>query len=272
MQPEEQLGGWRAKAQEIIFESDTRAGKAFDIGLILAIMVSVAVVMMESVETLEARFGPFLRAAEWAFTGLFTIEYVLRLLCVSRPMRYARSFFGVVDLVAVLPTYLSIFLPGAQYALVVRTLRILRIFRVLKLAHHLAETEILVRALVLSRRKITVFLFVVFTLVVILGSLMYLIEGREHGFTSIPRGVYWAIVTLTTVGYGDISPQTALGQALASAVMVLGFSIIAVPTGIITAELTRAVQSGVSGQACPHCACEGHTTDAVFCRLCGGRL
>ena len=272
MQAEEQLGGWRAKAHEIIFESDTRAGKAFDIALILAIMVSVAVVMIESVEALNARFGTVLRAAEWTFTGLFTIEYLLRLLCVGRPMRYARSFFGVVDLVAVLPTYLSIFLPGAQYALVVRTLRILRIFRVLKLAHHLSETQVLVRALLLSRRKITVFLFVVFTLVVILGSLMYLIEGREHGFTSIPRSVYWAVVTLTTVGYGDISPQTGLGQALASVVMVLGFSIIAVPTGIVTAELTRALRSGVSGQACPQCASEGHATDAAYCRLCGGRL
>jgi voltage-gated potassium channel len=272
MQAEEQLGGWRASAHEIIFESDTKAGKAFDVALILAIVISVGIVMIESVEGLGARYGHALRIAEWTFTILFTFEYILRLICVGKPMRYARSFFGVVDLIAILPTYLSIFVPGAQYALVVRSLRILRIFRVLKLAHHLSETEVLVRALVQSRRKITVFLFAVFTLVVILGSLMYLIEGREHGFTSIPRGIYWAIVTLTTVGYGDISPETGLGQALASIVMVLGFAIIAIPTGIVTAELARGSAPAVSGQACPECAAEGHAIDAVHCRICGEKL
>lgn len=272
MRTEQPVGGWRAKAHEIIFESDTRAGKAFDVALILAILSSVAVVMLESVEAQRARFGPTLRAAEWTFTILFTVEYVLRLFCVGRPARYALSFFGVVDLLAIVPTYLSVLVPGAQYAIVVRTLRILRIFRVLKLGHHLSETELLVRALVRSRRKITVFLFAVFTLVVILGSLMYLVEGREHGFTSIPRGVYWAIVTLTTVGYGDISPQTGLGQALAAGVMVLGFAIIAVPTGIVTAELARPPGEAVSGQACPQCACEGHAADAAYCRRCGAGL
>ncbi|MEM7310991.1 MAG: ion transporter [Planctomycetota bacterium] len=267
------LTGWRARGHEVIFESDTPAGKAFDVALIAAIVASTAAVMLESVAAVSERHGALLQALEWAFTVIFTVEYGLRLLCVGRPARYARSFFGVVDLLAILPTYLSLIVPGAQYLLVIRTLRILRVFRILKLVHYLHEIETLSRALRASMRKIFVFVFAVLVLVVILGSLMYLIEGPEHGFTSIPRGVYWAIVTLTTVGYGDISPQTATGQTLASFIMILGYGIIAVPTGIVTAELTHAgAVRPVSGQACPQCSAEGHDADAVHCKFCGARL
>lgn len=272
----ERPGGWRAALHEVIFESDTPSGRRFDVVLIAAILLSVAVVMLESTAAARAAYGEALRAAEWFFTILFTVEYGLRLASVGRPGKYASSFFGIVDLLAVLPTYLSLLMPGAQYLLVIRVLRILRIFRVLKLAQYLREAEVLVRALRASRRKIVVFIATVLTLVTILGSLMYLVEGPEHGFTSIPAGIYWAIVTLTTVGYGDISPQTPLGQALASFIMILGYGIIAVPTGIVTAELTRAALPGaavtgasVSGQACPACGAEGHAPGAVYCNRCG---
>ena len=209
---------------------------------------------------------------EWTFTIFFTVEYVLRLVCVGRPLRYARSFFGVVDLLAILPTYVAIFIPGVHYLVVIRAVRILRVFRVLKLATYMAEVEVMMRAIRSSVRKILVFAYAVVTLTVILGSVMYLIEGPENGFTSIPRGVYWAIVTLTTVGYGDISPQTPPGQALASVVMIMGYGIIAVPTGIVTAEMTLAVRASISGQACPDCSAEGHDTDAAHCKFCGSRL
>ncbi|MBC8327835.1 MAG: ion transporter [Planctomycetes bacterium] len=261
---------WRRRLYVVIFGSDTPAGKAFDVGLILAILASVAVVMVESVGAYRLEFGPALRRAEWGFTLLFTAEYLLRLMCVPSAGRYARSFFGVVDLLAILPTYASAVIPGAQYLLVVRVLRILRVFRVLKLAHHLAEAEVLSRALYSSRRKITVFLFTVFVMVVLMGSLMYLIEGEEHGFTSIPRSVYWAIVTLTTVGYGDISPQTGAGQALAAVVMVMGYAIIAVPTGIMTVELTAAARA--SRRSCEACGLQDHDRDARYCKRCGARM
>ncbi len=264
--------GWRSRAQVIIFESDTPAGRAFDVLLIISIVLSIFVVMLESVSEIEARHGPALRAAEWFFTGLFTIEYLLRLGCVGRPASYARSFFGVVDLLAILPTYASVLIPGAQAMLVIRTVRILRVFRVLKLATYVRESEVLMRALVASRHKIEVFLFTVLTLVVVFGSLMYLIEGPENGITSIPRGVYWAIVTMTTVGYGDISPQTDIGQAVAAVIMILGYGIIAVPTGIVSAELSRGAPTAVSGQSCPSCSAEGHRFDAVYCRMCGARM
>jgi len=262
---------WRVRLHEVIFESDTPAGKAFDVALIATIIASTGVVMLESVASIGEQYGHTLRVLEWAFTLAFTVEYVLRLVCVGRPARYARSFFGIIDVLAILPTYVSLFLPGARYLVVIRTLRIVRVFRVLKLVHYLTEMDQLKRALASSRRKILVFIIAVLATVSILGSFMYLIEGPDHGFTSIPRGVYWAIVTLTTVGYGDISPGTAPGQALAACIMILGYGIIAVPTGIVTSELTRAALS-VSGQACRECSAEGHDSDAVHCKYCGARL
>ena len=264
------LSGWRLRLQEIIFESDTLAGKWFDVLLIVSISLSVLVVMLDSVATIERQHGDLLLIAEWSFTILFTIEYLMRLICVGRPLAYAYSLFGIVDLLSILPTYLSLFLPGTHYLVVIRILRVLRIFRVLKLVQYISESRLLIQALYSSRRKITVFLLAVLTLVVILGSLMYVIEGEEHGFTSIPRSIYWAIVTLTTVGYGDISPQTALGQTLSAIVMILGYSIIAVPTGIISAELTQAISS--RSAICPKCSLDGHDSDARFCKNCGAEI
>ncbi len=263
---------WKAVLHEVIFEADTTAGKLFDIILIAAILISVLAVMLDSVGAIHEKYGPALNVIEWVMTVLFTIEYVLRFSCVGRPMRYATSFFGIVDLLAILPTYLSLLLPGSQYMLVIRILRVLRIFRVFKLAQYLGEAKLLTQALKASGRKIIVFIVTVLSLVVIFGSLMYLIEGTENGFTSIPRSVYWAIVTLTTVGYGDISPATNLGQALASVIMIMGYGIIAVPTGIVTAELTRAADKKITTQACPECSAEGHDADAAFCKYCGSRL
>lgn len=257
---------------EVIFEADTTAGKLFDIILILSIIASIIVVMLDSVATVQQRHGLLLTMLEWTFTLLFTVEYLLRLLSVGRPVLYARSFFGIVDLLAILPTYLSIVIPGSQYFLVIRSLRVLRIFRVLKLVQFLSAAQVLMQALRASFRKIAVFLFAVLTLVLIFGSVMYVIEGAENGFTSIPTSIYWAIVTLTTVGYGDISPQTAVGQALAAIVMILGYSIIAVPTGIVGVELAQAFKQQVSTQACPQCSAEGHDVDAEFCKYCGARL
>jgi voltage-gated potassium channel len=262
----------RTTLHEIIFEADTPAGKIFDILLIVSIVLSVIMVMLDSVRDIRLSYGGILNAGEWFFTLLFTIEYILRLFSVGRPIAYATSFFGVVDLMAVLPTYLSIFFPGTQYLLVIRILRVLRIFRVLKLVQYINEARLLSHALRASQRKITVFLFTVLTLVVIFGSLMYLIEDLESGFTSIPRSVYWAVVTLTTVGYGDISPQTGLGQAISAVIMIIGYGIIAVPTGIVTAELTQIYKKDVSTQACPQCSADGHDIDARHCKYCGAVL
>jgi voltage-gated potassium channel len=263
----------RGRLHRVVFESDTAAGRAFDVAVIALILLSVVAVNLETIGGLPAGTYRALRATEWALTLLFTVEYVLRLVAVRRPLAYARSFFGVVDLLALLPTYVSLLVPGTQVLLVVRILRLLRVFRVLKLTRFLTEARVLGSALRASSRKIAVFLLVVSTVVVVVGALMYAIEGAEHGFTSMPRSMYWAIVTLTTVGYGDISPKTPLGQALASLVMILGYGIIAVPTGIVTAELTAgAREKGISGQACPACAAEGHDVDARFCRRCGAPL
>jgi voltage-gated potassium channel len=264
---------WRERMRVVIFEADTPAGKAFDVGLFLAIVLSVSLVMIESVAPLRARYGRGIDIAEWTFTLLFTIEYALRLMSVRRPSRYARSFFGIVDLLAIVPTYLSALVPGAESLLVIRGLRLLRIFRVFKLGRFLGEAGVLSRALISSRHKITVFLGTVLILVTILGAAMYLIEGEENGFTSIPKSVYWAIVTMTTVGYGDLVPQTLAGKTLASMVMVLGYSIIAVPTGIVTAEIVEnAVGSRVSTRCCPACTSEGHVAEARFCKDCGAPL
>ena len=265
--------GRRARLHEIIFEADTRAGRLFDLVLIWLILLSVATVILESVRGVRTRYGELLFALEWFFTVLFTIEYMLRLLSVRRPLRYATSFFGIVDLLAIIPTYLSIFVPGSHYLLVIRILRLLRVFRLLKLSEYVAEADTLRLALRASRRKISVFLSAVLLLVVIIGALMYVIEGEAHGFTSIPLSIYWAIVTLTTVGYGDLSPQTPVGQILASVVMIVGYGIIAVPTGIVTAELAQAArQQKITRQSCSSCAAEGHDPDALHCKYCGAIL
>jgi voltage-gated potassium channel len=263
--------GWRARLHEVIFESDTRAGRAFDIALLLAVLVSVLAVLLESVADIRARHGPLLRAIEWILTLAFTIEYVLRLLAVDRPLRYAVSFFGIVDLLAIAPTYLAVVVPQTQSFMVVRAIRLLRVFRVFKLAQLLSEAQVLVTALRASRRKITVFVGGLVTVVVIVGALMYVIEGEAHGFTSIPISMYWAVVTMTTVGYGDIAPRTPLGQFLASLLMILGYGVIAVPTGIVSVELAQASR-GVSRQACPACGAEGHDVDAAHCKYCGAAL
>ncbi len=263
---------WRARLHEIIFEADTAAGKAFDVALLWGIVLSVIAVLLESVADIEKDYGAYLRAAEWVFTVLFTAEYVLRLLIVRKPHKYALSFFGVIDLLAIIPTYVSIFVAGPQYLVVLRAVRLLRVFRVLKLARYLGEARILAAALKASQARITVFLGAVITLVLIIGSVMYLIEGEASGFTSIPRSMYWAIVTLTTVGYGDITPQTVVGQFLAAIVMIMGYGIIAVPTGIVSVELAKTSESPVSTQACPDCGAEGHDADAVHCKYCGAKL
>ncbi len=263
---------WRDKIHEVIFEADTPSGKIFDEALISLIVLSVLAVMLESVASINEQYGKQIRIAEWFFTIAFTIEYILRIISVDHPLKYARSFFGLVDLLAIIPTYLSLLIPGTQFLLVIRLLRILRVFRVLKLAKYIAEANVLTQALRASRQKITIFLFTVITLAVILGSLMYFIENDSDGFTSIPRSVYWAIVTLTTVGYGDISPQTPLGQALASVVMILGYGILAVPTGIVSVEIARADKAPMSTRSCRACSLEGHDHNAKFCKYCGEGL
>ncbi len=265
--------GRRARLHEIIFEADTRAGRVFDLTLIWLILLSVATVLLESIRGVRAQYGGLLHSLEWLFTLLFTVEYLLRLVSVRRPWRYATSFFGIVDLLAIIPTYLSIFIPGSQYLLVIRILRLLRVFRLLKLSEYVTEADTLRLALRASRRKISVFLSAVILLVVIIGSLMYVVEGEEHGFTSIPLSIYWAIVTLTTVGYGDLSPRTPFGQILASVVMIIGYGIIAVPTGIVTVVLAQAArQRKVTSQSCPVCSAEGHDPDALHCKYCGAHL
>jgi voltage-gated potassium channel len=269
-----EIAPWRERLRVIIFEADTPAGKRFDVALLIAIVLSVLAVMLDSVAPIRATYGWELDVAEWVFTILFTLEYALRLVCVPIPSHYARSFFGVVDLLAILPTYVSILLPGAEHLLVIRGLRLLRIFRVFKLGRFLGEASILRKALTDSRHKVTVFLGTIAILVTLLGTAMYLIEGEENGFTSIPISVYWAVVTLTTVGYGDLAPQTVMGKALATVVMILGYSIIAVPTGIVTAEIVESTVAArrVTTRCCPSCMAEGHDADARFCKECGASL
>ena len=262
----------REKLHEVIFEADTPAGKWFDLLLMVCIGVSVTLVMLDSVASIHQSWGELLYHWEWFFTILFTVEYILRLISVKRPLLYATSFFGIVDLVAILPTYFSVLFPGSQYLLVIRILRVLRIFRVFKLVQYLSEAKLLIQALRASRRKITVFIFTVFTLVIIFGCLMYLLEDPADGFTSIPRSIYWAIVTLTTVGYGDISPKTGVGQAVSAIIMIIGYAIIAVPTGIVTVELSHAFHKKLTTQACPTCSAEGHDSDAKHCKFCGAKL
>lgn len=252
----------------VIFAADTPAGKRFDVLLFVAIMISVGLTMLSSVKAIRAEYGTLLLALNAGFTFLFTVEYALRLYCARKPLRYARSFFGMVDLLSVLPFYMGLLVPSTRVLDVIKVLRMLRIFRVLKMAQYVGEADLLMNALTASRRKIGIFVVAVLSIVVILGSLMYVIEGEANGFTSIPRAVYWAIVTLTTVGYGDISPQTPLGQALAACIMIIGYSIIAVPTGIITAELGKQKNA----RNCPACKHAAHDVTASFCSRCGASL
>ena len=259
------------KLYDIIFESDTPAGKRFDLVLIASIILSVCVVLLDSIEYYNQKYGDFLYLFEWFFTIIFTLEYLLRIYCIKRKFLYMKSFFGIIDFLSIIPTYISIFMPASRYLSVIRVLRVLRIFRILKLMLYIGEANLIIDALKSSRRKITVFMIFILTLVIIIGCVMYLIEGEVNGFTSIPRSMYWAIVTITTVGYGDISPQTDLGRFIASIAMILGYATIAVPTGIISAEY-NSMQKKFNNTVCPDCSSEDHEDDSNFCKDCGAQL
>jgi voltage-gated potassium channel len=265
--------GWRARWYVIIFEAETRAGRLFDLTLLGAILASVLVVMLDSLPSVSGRAGTVFTVLEWLFTLLFTAEYVMRILVVRRPWRYVLSFYGVIDFISILPTWLAIFVPELAYLLDVRLLRLLRIFRILKITVYFEEAQILLRALLNARHKIFVFLGTVFIITIILGTVMYVVEGPQHGFTSIPVSMYWAVVTLTTTGFGDLVPRTPLGQFITSMTILLGYSIIAFPTGIIGAELVSTMrQSSSSPRTCTHCGTDGHDADAAFCKRCGTKL
>jgi len=263
----------RQRLYTIIFYTDTPAGQRFDRYLLLVILASLVVVMLDSIDSIHSQYATQMAIIEWGFTALFAIEYCVRLYCSPKPLRYAFSFFGLIDLLAILPGILVLFYDDAQYLLIIRIIRMLRVFRVLKLSPYLRQANFLLTALRGSRQKIIVFFACIVTLVTVFGTLMYVIEGPVHGFTSIPKGIYWAVVTLTTVGFGDIVPKTPLGQALSTLVMITGYSIIAVPTGIFTAELANAMRGGEQhGHDCPVCAKNTHEHDAAFCSRCGNPL
>ncbi len=263
---------WKEKLHEVIYEADTPAGKLFDVVLLIAIIASIVLVMLESVPSIGKEHGELLNISEWIITILFTIEYIVRIISIKKPSKYIFSFYGVIDLLSTLPKYLAIFFTGTHSLVALRALRLLRVFRILKLARFIGESNNFMKALRASKAKIAVFLFFVLILCVILGTVMYLIEGGENGFTSIPRSVYWAIVTLTTVGYGDIAPHTPFGQFVASIIMILGYGIIAVPTGIVSSEMVKVNDIDLNTQSCPSCSYEGHNDSAVFCNQCGGKL
>lgn len=270
---EEGTQSWQRKVHEVIYEADTPAGKFFDVVLLWLILISVLLVMLESVVELDAKYHDLFDKAEWVVTILFTFEYIARLVSVKKPWQYMKSFYGVIDLLSTLPKYLSLFVVGSQAFVAIRALRLLRIFRILKLHHYMGESQRLLSALRASRRKISVFMFAILILCVILGTVMYMVEGGDSGFTSIPRSIYWAIVTLTTVGYGDIAPQSMLGQFIASVIMILGYGIIAIPTGIVTSEIVRDEKNKeVSTQACEHCSAENHHYKAKYCYNCSELL
>ena len=263
----------RDRLRIIIFEADTAAGRRFDVALIALILLSVLTVMLDSAPQIHAEYGQWLYVAEWTFTLLFTVEYLTRLWCIEHSWNYAKSFYGLVDLLSVLPTYISLWLPGTQFFLAIRILRVLRVFRVLRMVRYVGEAELIAQALAASRRKIIVFIASVLALMVIFGSLMYLVEGGSNpAFASIPHSIYWAVTTMTTVGYGDITPSTPLGQSLASLIMIMGYGIIAVPTGIVTLELNEANRRQANTRTCADCAAEGHAREANYCWRCGAAL
>ncbi len=266
------MNKWKIRLHEIIFEADTPGGKFFDVVLLAAILLSVIAVIIESVESFNLKYEKLLQTIEWVFTILFSIEYLVRIYVTKKPKTYILSFYGIIDLLSILPTYLGLIFVGGQSLLVIRTIRLLRVFRIFKLARFIGEGRHLAMALKASRPKIVVFLGAVMALVIIMGTAMYLVEGGQNGFTSIPAGIYWAIVTLTTVGYGDIAPSTPLGQMVASMVMIMGYAIIAVPTGILTVELSKASQTSINTQVCEECGFDNHDDDAKFCKRCGDDL
>ncbi len=268
----DKLSPWQLKLNEIIFGVETPAGRAFDIALLIAIILSISAVMLESVVEIREQWGAQLLIAEWAFTFLFTLEYIFRIACVQHRMRYVRSFYGIIDLLSILPTFLGIFISSSHSLVVLRALRLIRIFRILKVVHCMREAELLWVALKATINKTTVFMVVVMAIVLIMGSTMYLIEGEESGFTSIPKSVYWAIVTITTVGYGDIAPQSALGQTLAAIVMLLGYGIIIVPTGMFSVEVINASKGPAKKVLCNCCQLSEHEFDALYCKRCGTKL
>jgi voltage-gated potassium channel len=268
------LRPWQEKMHEIIYEADTPAGKLFDLLLLFLIVISIVAVMLESIKGINIKYGEQLNTLEWIITALFTLEFVARISCIAKPMKYVLSFYGIVDILSILPSYIGIFVAGNHSSLsVIRSLRLLRIFRILKLARYIGEANLLIKSLKASRPKILIFMFFVLSVTFILGTVMYIVESEESGFTSIPMSIYWAIVTLTTVGYGDIAPATALGQAIASFIMITGYAVIAVPTGIVSAEIAKIDRnSSISTQACPSCSLEGHDSDALHCKYCGVNL
>ena len=269
----QQYTNWRSRLHEIIYESNTKAGKAFDVSLLVLIVASILIVMLDSIEAYRNNYGEIFLALEWVFTIIFTLEYLLRLISIKRPWKYVFSFLGIIDLLAIIPAYLSLFFVGAQTLLVFRALRLLRIFRIFKLNHFISEMRFLGAAVQGSLRKISIFMMIVLMLVIILGSLMYLVEAGLHGFSNIPESIYWSIVTITTVGYGDISPVTPLGKFIASFIMMKGYVIIALPTGIVTTEMALASKrTEQKHEVCPKCGKEGHDADADFCKKCGERL
>ncbi|NEW78889.1 MAG: ion transporter [Gelidibacter sp.] len=264
---------WKTKLYKIIYEADTHAGRWFDIALIIVIILSIVLVMLESVESIDAKYHDLLNISEWVITILFTLEYIARIVVINKPTKYIFSFYGIIDFLATIPKYVSLIFVGTQALVVLRALRLLRVFRILKLTMYLGASLNLITALKSSKNKILIFLFSIVVLTIILGTIMYLIEGPENGFTSIPYSMYWAIVTLTTVGYGDISPNTPLGQFIASIVMILGYGIIAVPTGIITSEMTKqGLKIHTNTQSCPHCLADNHLDSAEYCHKCGHKL
>ena len=274
MKPNPKKQNWQGKLHEIIYEADTKAGKLFDIVLLWLILASIVLVMLESVKEIDVKYHTFFNISEWIITILFTLEYIARIISVKKPKEYIFSFYGIIDLLSTIPKYLSIIFGGGHALVALRAMRLMRVFRILKLVRYIGEANKLGKALKASRFKIFVFILAVVVLCIIIGTVMYIVEGDKSGFTSIPQSVYWAIVTLTTVGYGDIAPQTPFGQLIASLVMILGYGIIAIPTGIVTVEFSKQDSETVhtNTKACSHCSAENHNDDAKFCSVCGSEL